>query len=99
MTDIVDRLKSYAEINLFFGSYTEANCAYDAIQEIEKLRKENEEQRLRQCLERVLLDIKFMTETNLLPAYILDDYIYQTALSLMTSEFLKEFNNDSSREG
>lgn len=53
-----------------------------------------EEQKLRHALERVLLDVKFMTESGLLPAHILDDFIYQTALSLMTPEFMKEFNND-----
>lgn len=38
MTDIVDRLKAYAEINNDLGLYTEANCAYDAIETIQKLR-------------------------------------------------------------
>ena len=38
MTDIVDRLKAYAECNDASGLYTEANCAYDAIETIEKLR-------------------------------------------------------------
>lgn len=43
MADIVDRLKAYAEINESFGTYTEAECAYDAIHEIEKLRMQIEE--------------------------------------------------------
>jgi hypothetical protein len=37
-TDIVDRLRGYAEANDMAGLYTEASCAYDAIQEIERLR-------------------------------------------------------------
>lgn len=39
MTDIIDRLKAYADINENFGAYTEANCAYDAILEIQRLRE------------------------------------------------------------
>lgn len=31
MTDIVDRLRAYAEVSDMTGAYTEANCAYDAI--------------------------------------------------------------------
>lgn len=38
MTDIVDRLRVYAEINDGSGLYTEAKCAYDAIDEIITLR-------------------------------------------------------------
>ena len=34
MTDIVERLRAYAEINEHTGAYTEANCAFDAIAEI-----------------------------------------------------------------
>ena len=49
MTDIVERLRAYAEINEHTGAYTEANCAFDAIAEIERLRKEIE--RLREVLE------------------------------------------------
>lgn len=37
--DIIDRLQSYAEANEITGLYTEANCAYDAIEEIKKLRE------------------------------------------------------------
>ncbi len=53
MTDIVDRLKAYAEINEQFGTYTEAKCALDAAEEIQRLREE---------LRRILLDVKSMTE-------------------------------------
>ena len=51
-----------------------------------------EEQRLRQSLERVLLDLKFMYEGDMIP-YVFDDFIYQTAFELMTPEFMEEFNN------
>lgn len=37
--DIIDRLQAYAEANEMTGLYTEANCAYDAIEEIKKLRE------------------------------------------------------------
>jgi len=40
MTDIIDRLTAYAETNDMLGAYTEANCAYDAIDEIKKLREQ-----------------------------------------------------------
>lgn len=66
MTDIVDRLKAYAEVNEMLGTYTEAKCALDAAEEI---------QRLRSALERILLDVKFMIEEDVVPAHILDDYI------------------------
>lgn len=49
---------------------------------------------LRSSLERVLLDVKFMIEEDLIHDSILDDFIYQEALELMTPEFMKEFNND-----
>jgi len=38
MTDIIDRLKGYAEVSEITGAYTEANCAYDAIEVIQNLR-------------------------------------------------------------
>ena len=85
VTNIVDRLKGYAEANDATGAYTEANCANDAIKEIKKLRT---------TMEKILLDIKFMTEEDVLPAHIFDDFIYQEALELMSPEFMKEFNND-----
>lgn len=50
--------------------------------------------RFRFCLERILLDVKFMIESDMIPNHILDDFIYQQALELMSPEFLKEFNND-----
>lgn len=37
--DIIDRLRSYAEVCEITGAYTEANCAYDAIEEIKNLRE------------------------------------------------------------
>ena len=43
MSDIIDRLRAYAEISEITGAYTEANCAYDAIEEIERLRTFNQE--------------------------------------------------------
>jgi hypothetical protein len=38
MADIIDRLKGYAEASEAMGLYTEAKCAYDAIEEIKSLR-------------------------------------------------------------
>lgn len=49
--------------------------------------------RLRLSLERILLDVKFMVENDTIP-YVLDDFIYQQALELMTPEFMRKFNND-----
>lgn len=37
--DIVDRLQAYAEASEALGTYTEANCAYDAIRTINHLRE------------------------------------------------------------
>ena len=37
--DIIDRLKAYAKVCEITGAYTEANCAYDAIEEIKNLRE------------------------------------------------------------
>jgi hypothetical protein len=42
VTDVVERLKAYAECSDITGAYTEAKCVYDAIDEIERLRAENE---------------------------------------------------------
>lgn len=55
MTDIVDRLKGYAEANEATGLYTEANCANDAIEEIERLRKVNKklQQDYYDCMEKL----------------------------------------------
>ena len=41
MTDIIDRLREYAVVSETMGLYTEANCANDAIKEIERLREKN----------------------------------------------------------
>jgi hypothetical protein len=38
MSDIIDRLRAYAEVSEITGTYTEANCAYDAIEVIQNLR-------------------------------------------------------------
>lgn len=38
MTDIIDRLNSYAECNAAMGLYTEVNCIDDAIDIIQNLR-------------------------------------------------------------
>ena len=38
MSDIIDRLRAYAEVSEITGAYTEANCAYDAIEIIQNLR-------------------------------------------------------------
>lgn len=53
-----------------------------------------EHNRLKLSLERILLDVKFMIESDMIPEHVLDDFIYQEALELMTSEFMKVFNND-----
>lgn len=85
MTDIVERLRAYAEINEHTGAYTEANCAFDAIAEIERLRR---------ALEDILLDIKFLTEDDILPDTMFSDIIYQRALKLMTDDFMKKFKGE-----
>ena len=50
--------------------------------------------RLKFSLESILLDVKFMIEQDMIPNHILDDFVYQRALELMSPEFLKVFNND-----
>ena len=50
--------------------------------------------RLRLSLERILLDVKFMIEQDMIPNHVLDDFAYQRALELMSPEILKVFNND-----
>ena len=52
-----------------------------------------EHNRLKLSLERILLDVKFMIESDMIPEHVLDDFIYQEALELMTPEFMKVFNN------
>lgn len=88
MTDIVDRLREYAECCQIAGMTTEMNRTTAAITEIS---------RLRGALERVLLDIKFMEEEGLVSPHFLDDIIYQNALELMTPEFLKEFYSEKEK--
>lgn len=39
MSNIIDRLETYANVNDDLGFHTEANCAYDAIKEIKTLRE------------------------------------------------------------
>lgn len=83
MTDIADVLKNM-NVKDSFG-YHRDDVRDQAVTELK---------RLRGSLERVLLDVKFMIEDDLIRESILDDVIYQQALELMTPEFLKEFNND-----
>lgn len=83
MTDIVDILKNM-NVKDDFG-FIRNDVRDQAVTELKQLRS---------SLERVLLDVKFMIEEDLIHDSILDDFIYQEALELMTPEFMKEFNND-----
>ena len=83
MTDIVDVLKNMS-VKDDFG-FIRNDVRDQAVKELKQLRS---------SLERVLLDVKFMIEDDLIRDSILDDFIYQEALELMTPEFMKEFNND-----
>lgn len=83
MTDIVDILKNM-NVKDDFG-FIRNDVRDQAVTELKQLRR---------SLERVLLDVKFMIEEDLIHDSILDDFIYQEALELMTPEFMKEFNND-----
>ena len=83
MTDIADVLKNM-NVKDSFG-YHRDDVRDQAVTELKQLRG---------SLERVLLDVKFMIEDDLIRESTLDDVIYQQALELMTPEFLKEFNND-----
>ena len=90
MTDIVKRLREGLydqEIETMLYPLLD-----EGADEIERLRKVESD--LRSCFERVLLDIKFMTENDIIPDHILDDMIYQNSFELMTEEFMKEFNNE-----
>jgi hypothetical protein len=92
MTDIVKRLREGLydqEIETMLYPLLD-----EGADEIERLRKVESD--LRSCFERVLLDIKFMTEARggIIPDHILDDMIYQNSFELMTEEFMKEFNNE-----
>ena len=82
-TDIVDVLKNM-KIKDDFG-FVRNDIRDQAVKELKQLRS---------SLERVLLDVKFMVEEDLIRESVLDDFVYQEALELMTPEFLKEFNND-----
>ena len=90
MTDIVERLREgLHDLDI----QTMLNPLLDeAADEIERLRKSESD--LRKCLERVLLDVKFMVEDSIIPNDVTNDYIYHSALSLMTEDFMKKFNND-----
>lgn len=83
MNNIVDVLKNMS-VKDDFGFIR--NDVRD--QAVKKLKQ------LRSSLERVLLDVKFMIEEDLIRDGILDDFIYQEALELMTPEFMEKFNND-----
>lgn len=83
MNNIVDVLKNM-NVKDDFG-FIRNDVRDQAVTELKQLRS---------SLERVLLDIKFMIEEDLIRDSILDDFIYQEALELMTPEFIKEFNND-----
>ena len=82
-TDVVDVLKNMS-VKDDFG-FIRNDVRDQAVKELKQLRS---------SLERVLLDVKFMIEEDLIRDGILDDFIYQEALELMTPEFMKEFNND-----
>lgn len=82
-TDVVDVLKNMS-VKDDFG-FIRNDVRDQAVTELNQLRS---------SLERVLLDVKFMIEEDLIHDSILDDFIYQEALELMTPEFMKEFNND-----
>ena len=41
MTDIINRLRAYAECSDILGAYTESKCMYEAIEYIEQLEAEN----------------------------------------------------------
>ena len=83
MTDIADVFKNMT-VKDDFG-FVRNDVRDQAVTELKQLRS---------SLERVLLDVKFMIEADLIRNSILDDFIYQEALELMTPEFMKEFNND-----
>ena len=58
------------------------------------IRLNNENAELRRALEAILLDIKFLTEDDILPDTMFSDTIYQRALKLMTDDFMKKFNGE-----
>jgi len=81
-TDIVDVLKNM-NVKDDFG-FIRNDVRDQAVTELKQLRS---------SLERVLLDVKFMIEIDMVPNNVLNDIVYQQALELMTPEFMKEFNN------
>jgi hypothetical protein len=82
-TDVVDVLKNMS-VKDDFG-FIRNDVRDQAVKELKQLRS---------SLERVLLDVKFMIEEDLIRESILDDFVYQEALELMTPEFMEKFNND-----
>ena len=58
------------------------------------IRLNNENAELRRALEDILLDIKFLTEDDILPDTMFSDTIYQRALKLMTDDFMKKFKGE-----
>ena len=83
MTDIINVLKNMS-VKDDFG-FIRNDVRDQAVTELKQLRS---------SLERVLLDVKFMIEIDMIPNNVLNDIVYQQALELMTPEFMKEFNND-----
>ena len=81
--------KKYIDYRMAFGPIILGH-SYDEVDQkvIEEIK------RLKFSLESILLDVKFMIEQDMIPNHILDDFVYQRALELMSPEFLKVFNND-----
>ena len=86
MTDIVDVLKNMS-VKDDFG-FIRNDVRNQAVKELKQLRS---------SLERVLLDVKFMIEIDMVPNNVLNDVVYQEALELMTPEFMEKFNNDQTK--
>lgn len=86
MNNIVDVLKNMS-VKDDFG-FIRNDVRDQAVKELKQLRS---------SLERVLLDVKFMIEEDLIRDSILDDFVYQEALELMTPEFMEKFNNDQTK--
>lgn len=82
-TDVVDVLKNMS-VKDDFG-FIRNDVRDQAVTELKQLRS---------SLERVLLDVKFMIEIDMVPNNVLNDIVYQQALELMTPEFMEKFNND-----
>ncbi len=82
-TEVVDVLKNMS-VKDDFG-FIRNDVRDQAVTELKQLRS---------SLERVLLDVKFMIEIDMVPNNVLNDIVYQQALELMTPEFMEKFNND-----